>query len=444
MGMGFPLVIRMLDYMQHQVMQATRRLTVIGLRMTANVRRYPGHLGAQMKSNSIKLLLIVSFAVVLGISSRSFGDAGVFTGNGQDLHQITSKTVQLVSIDVTIILGRGPFLFDGSVPGMDLAEYQCTFLLRNLSDKDEEIKVGFPVDSEFARGSKPDSPSESRDWVLEYGFIALDQKTTYHVEFVRRKPQSGPGEFGSVFVWNMRFSPKETKSLTVQYRIPMSMGLVPMEKDEKAAPGPGVFGQEFLNIGSLDMAGYITSTGSSWAGNVESAKFTLITEPFEKYFKRRGIGEESDVEMDREAAEQFNSSFPVRHPWWFRRIEPQGWKPIEGGVQWQYKDYKPKDSISVSYYTTPFPQSPEEVDALVDRFLKGLGPGESAATQLGRLKQVILATYGNEPEDGAAKSFASRQLWYEPRKDFSLDHLNASQRAVLEKIDRRIATAGAK
>lgn len=398
----------------------------------------------KMKSSSRRLLLLALFSVLLGIPSPSFGDAGVFTGNGQDLHQITSKTVQLVSIDVTIVLGRGPFLFDGSVPGMDIAEYQCNFLLRNLSDKDEEIKVGFPADSEFARGSKPDSPSESRGWVLEYGFIAMDQETTYHVEFVRRRPQSGPGEFGSVFVWNMRFAPKETRSLTVQYRIPMSMGVVPMEKDGKSGLGAGVFGQEFLNIGSLEMAGYITSTGSSWRGNVETAKFTLITGQFEQYFKRRGIGEESTAEMDREAAEQFNSSFPVRHPYWIRTVEPEGWKAVEGGVQWQYKDYKPKDPISISYYTTPFPRLPEEVDALVDRLLKGLAPGESPVIELGRLRQVILATYGKEPEDQTARTFVSQQLWYEPRNDFSPDHLSASQKAVLEKIDQRIALATAK
>jgi hypothetical protein len=196
---------------------------------------------------------------------------------------------------------------------MDVAEYHCTFVLRNLSDNDEEIKVGFPVDSEFARGNKADSANESQDWVFEYGFIARDEKATYHVEFVRRKPGKAPGEFSSVFTWSMRFNPKETRKLVVQYRIPMSMGLVPMEKDERGRPSP-VFGQEFLYIGQLDMAGYITSTGASWAGDVEIATFTVITEPFEKYFNRRGIGEESDSDMDQESAERFNSSFPVRHP----------------------------------------------------------------------------------------------------------------------------------
>jgi len=391
---------------------------------------------SRLMANALSIVLLSAFSL---IPSSASGDAGVFTGNGQNLHQITSETIQLVSIDVTIVLGRGPSLFDGTVPGMDRAEYGCTFVLRNLSDKDEEIKVGFPVDSEFARGSQPDSPNESQDWVFEYAFIARDQKATYHVEFVRRRAQGGPGEFGSVFVWNMHFSPKETRRLTVQYRIPMSMGLVPTEKDANSGFGSGVFGEEFLHIAQLEMAGYITSTGASWAKNVETATFKLITKPFEKYFDRRGIGEEADEEMDREGAERFNSSFPVRHPWWFRKIEPQGWEPIEGGVQWKYEDYKPKDSITVRYYTTPFPQLPTEVDALMDRFLKQLGQSESAVVQLGRLKQVLLATYGKEPEDQLVKTFVSQQLWYESRRDFSIGSLTARQKTVLEKFDERIA-----
>ena len=394
-----------------------------------------------MKFGFMDLLRISFFLMLLQVSALSFADAGVFTGNGQNLHQITSKTIQLVSIDVTIVLGRGPFLFDGTVPGMDRAEYTCKFVLRSLSDKDEKVEVGFPVDSQFARGTKPESSDESQNWVSEYAFMARDERATYRVDFVRRKPQTGPGEFGSVFTWNMHFSPKEIKKLVVQYRIPMSMGLVPMRKEERSGLQPGAFRQEFLNIGQLEMAGYITSTGSSWAGNVEMAKFKLFTDPFEKYFKRRGITEQTEAEMSPDEAEQFHSSFPVRHPWWLRQIEPQGWKPIAGGVQWEYKDYKPKDPIAVRYYTTPFPQLPEEADAFVDRFLKALGPNQSALTELGRLKQVLLAIYGKEPADQAARNFASEQLWYKPRQDFSTDQLNESQRAVLKRVDERIAAA---
>lgn len=383
----------------------------------------------------------MTLVLFLAILQNAHGDAGVFTGNGQNLHQVTSKTIQLVNIDVTIVLGRGPFLFDGSVPGMDEAEYRCSFLLKNLTDENAEVKVGFPVDSQFAQGIQPESNDESFDWVMDYGFIAKDEKATYDVEFVRRKPSSGSGEFGSVFVWTMHFSPKETRKLNVQYRIPMSMGLIPMAKDEMHTRTAGVFGQEFLNIGQLEMAGYITSTGSSWAGNVESATFRLVTTSFERYFNRRGIGEEDDADMDQEDRERFNSSFPVPHPWWYREIEPAGWTPTKAGVEWKYQNYKPKDAIQIRYYTTPFPRRNEEVDPFVKRFATAITSKEGRAVGLRQLREVLLATWGKEPDDPVAKGYVSQQIWYKPRADFHVSDLSQSQKSLLSRFDHAVAAA---
>jgi hypothetical protein len=399
-----------------------------------------------MKVTSTVIVQLILLSVFLGTASPALADAGVFTGNGQSLHQITSKTVQLVSIDVTVILGRGPFLFDGGVAGMDRTEYQCKFVLRSLSDKPEEVQVGFPVDSEFARQSEPVSPTDSNEWVLGYAFIARDEKDTYHVEFVQRKPKAGPGEFGSIFSWKMHFEPKETKTLSISYHIPMSMGLVTTAKDEgHHGLGSGAFRMETLDLAMLEEAGYITSTGSSWAGNVETATFTLITDPFEKYLNHRGVIEEIPRDVDSEEAAQHESPFPVQHPWWFKKIVPVGWKEVKGGVQWSYKNYKPNDSINIQYYMTQFPAVPAEVDAFVDRFLKRLAPSVSAADELIRARDVLLATYGKEPEDSLTKRFVEEQLWYAPRTDFSISNLSATQKAVLEKLDARIASAkGAK
>src|SRR5579864_8156231 len=105
-----------------------------------------------MKCSLFTLSFVAALVLcILVANSPMFADAGVFTGNGQNLHQITSKTIRLVSIDVNIVLERGPFLFDGTVPGMDRAEYVCTFVLQNLSDQPEDVQVGFPVDSQFSR-----------------------------------------------------------------------------------------------------------------------------------------------------------------------------------------------------------------------------------------------------------------------------------------------------
>ena len=405
------------------------------------VRKY-SEWSSQMKIVSKAILPLILLSVFLGIASTALADAGVFTGNGQSLHQISSKTVQLVSIDVTIVLGRGRFLFDGGVAGMDQAEYLCKFVLRSLSDKPEEVQVGFPVDSEFARQSETASPAESSEWVLSYAFIARDDKDTYHVEFVQREPEKGPGEFGHIFSWKMHFEPKETKTLTVSYHIPMSMGLASTAKDEgRHGFGAGAFRMEMLDLALLEEAGYITSTGSSWAGNVETATFTLIIDPFERYLNHRGVIEEIPPEIGDKAAEQHESPLPVQHPWWFKKIAPVGWKEVKGGVQWSYKDFKPKDSIGVQYYMTQIPEIPGEVDVFVDRFLKRLAPSDFPVVELTRARDVLLATYGKEPDDIQTKIFVEAQLWYAPRIDFSMANLSAPQKAVLAKLNARIKTA---
>jgi len=352
-----------------------------------------------------------------------------------------------VSIDVTIVPGRGPFLFDGTVPGMDQVQYGCKFVLRNLTDKAEDVRVGFPVDSQFARDAEPKPAKESDlNWVLEYGFIALDEKATYRVQFVRRKPGPGPNDFGAVFIWNMKFAPHETKTLRVQYHIPMSMGLVTTERDEKASRSARAeaFSQELLVISQLEFAGYITSTGSSWAGNVETATFTVYTKPFENYIDRRGITEQNKSEMSSQDSASFESNFPVQHPWWFREIKPVDWKPVDGGVQWQYRNFKPKESITISYYQTQLPRNSDEVDAFVDRFLKYLPPGDSVTTELTKIRELFLATYGEEPDDPAVRAFASEQRWYKPRNNFSIADLQPEQRAVLDSLSRRIGSPQSK
>ena len=396
-----------------------------------------------MKCSLFTLSFVAALVLCILVSnSPTFADAGVFTGNGQNLHQITSKTIRLESIDVNIVLERGPFLFDGTVPGMDRAEYICTFVLQNLSVQPEDVQVGFPVDSQFSEKNDKISPEQSKNWVLEYSFIARDATTTYHVEFVHRKPERGVGEFSSIFTWKMHFDRNETKTLNVQYRIPMSMGLASTRKDPNTFASSGsALSQELLEIATLDQMGYITSTGSSWSGNVKKAKFTVLTAPFEKYLYRRGFTEEEGAELKGEQLDRYKSSFPVAHPWWFRRIKPGSWKAVEGGVQWEYEDFKPKDAIEISYYVTQVPSLPEEVDPFLDRFLAGLGPNELAATELGHMKEIVLAIYGKEPTEVIVKNFVSQQLWYAPKGDFSAAGLTEAQKAVLNKIDERIAAA---
>jgi hypothetical protein len=245
------------------------------------------------------------------------------------------------------------------------------------------------------------------------------------------------------------------------------MGLTSTRKNERATYSFGApLEQELLNFGMEEVVGYITSTGSSWAGNVESAKFTVITEPFERYLDVRGVGEEplgEDAQQDDNAA-QLRKAFPVRHPWWFRTISPDGWKAVDHGIQRTYKDYKPQDPIVLCYYMTELPRLPEEVPAFLDQFLANLpdnsaalsgrtqlnkavkpdedrNPAGQAAVELRRLKELLLATYGKAPQDQLVRQHVTTQIWYSPREGFTMEALSKTQKAILDQIDGRIAEA---
>jgi hypothetical protein len=386
--------------------------------------------------------MLLTLAVVACAAPLAWADAGVFEGNGQNLRQVTSESVQLVSIDVKIILGRGPFLFDGTVPGMDEARYSCVFVLRNLTAKPVEVQVGFPVDSQFAPKREPIPPADATDWVLRYGFIARDERATYHVDFVYRPPK-GPGEAGSLFVWKMHFEGKQTRTLTVQYRIPIAVALAGTEAEATLRELLGHPETHFavsagLDGAVLEMAGYVTATGSSWAGKVEKATFTVFTRAFERYLNQRGSVESAPEDSP---AHQADAADWVQHPWWFRQITPTGWQKVEGGIEWRYQDFKPKEPIAISYYVTRFPRAPEDVPIFVRSLRKALGNAPDWQPKLQMVREILLATYGKQPESASARAFAERQIWYAPRKDFSLGDLTAAQQAVLKAFDAQIAEA---
>jgi hypothetical protein len=393
-----------------------------------------GFLICRLRAVSLISLLVFS-------SGLALADAGVFTGNGQNLRQITSKEIRLKSIEVNVVLGRGPFLYDGTVPGMDEVRYDCTFVLQNLTNSTEDVQVGFPVDSEFARRRERDETAESKqNWVLNYGFIALDEKTTYRVEFVRRNPKS-PDEFRTVFVWKMNFGPHEVRKLRVIYHMPMTTGLVSTEREDwntRSVP-PEALSAELVTVADMEVAGYITSTGSSWSGNVENAVFSVYLDGFEHYLDRRGMTERDVTSMPTEEAEQYKESFPVSRPWWFRDVSPSGWKPVEGGIQWQYENYKPQDPITVAYYITQIPKTAFEVHPFVEHYLKSVRQKDSVQAGLSQLREFILATFGKEPDDPTVRSFAAAQKWYSPQKDFSLAKLSSEQRGVLDALDQEIS-----
>lgn len=378
------------------------------------------------------------------ISARA--DVGVFTGTGQNLQQITTADIQLVSIDVTIMPVRGRFLFDGTVPGLDMVEYDCTFVLRNLTDKVCEVRAGFPLDSQFAHSSEAGIVDKA-DWVSQYSFIAREENMTYHpkIGWWSKKDSGGPK---ALFNWTMNFEAKQTKELKVQYRLPMSETIATTAKQGKNRglldkTGNPWLDSTFLVSGLVEFAGYTTETGSSWAEHVERAEFKLITAPFERYLNHRPLFDSlppgrSNDEFESSADRSPMRAAMLRHAWWYREISPDGWQETPDGVKWSYKDFKPKDLITIRYYLTFFPRVPEEISAWIDDLCRAETDQKMSPDDLSLIRQVILATYGQAPKNGLVRRFVENQVWYHPQKNFSLSNLTPDQRGIVTAIDRRI------
>lgn len=394
----------------------------------------------------MRTIAIATLVVTVQALSAS-GDVGVFAGTGQSLQQITTADIQLFSIDVKILLVRGRFLFDGTVPGLDQAEYDCKFVLRNLTDEACEVRAGFPIDSGLAHPTEAENVAAT-DWVSEYSFIAREAESTYHpkVGWWRNKRS---GESKALFNWTMKFEPKQTKELKVQYRLSMSESIVRTSKrgfdpDDQAKIGNPWLESSLLAGSLVEFAGYTTETGSSGAGNVERATFRIVAAPFERYLNHRPLieclppGVPDDDEFESAADKASMRALMTRHVWWYREIKPSGWRADEGGVQWDYKDFKPSDPIEIRYYKTFVPRVPGEIDAWIDDLCKLESDQEMTPEDLALIKQVVLAMYGQEPKDDLARKFAEDQVWYHPRKSFSLLSLTPDQQAILNVIDRRI------
>ncbi|HEV2970509.1 MAG TPA: hypothetical protein VGY55_11005 [Pirellulales bacterium] len=384
----------------------------------------------------------LAIAFIFLLSSAAWADVGVFTGTGQSVKQISNESVQLVSIDVTILLERGRFLFDGGVPGLDEVEYDCRFALRNLTDKACSVQVGFPIDSQFAK--LPNDPKRAgKDWVSEYSFNARDVKNTYHVDCQFSDPQKTNYAYSAIFTWMINLQAKETRALIVQYRIPMSVTLASTSKRGLGESSKGIQEHRWMQLldsSTLEIAGYTTETGSSWAGSVEKATFKVVTAPFEKYLEHRGLLERKLDDLPADEREIMKMNYPVHYVWSFRDVQPTGWQPVEGGVKWEYKDYKPKDAITIRYFLMQFPRQHSEVDPWVDAILRNIPDPHQQAGELAVAKQILMATYGQEPTDEAARAFAEDQIWYARRKDFAISKLSKEQQAVLAAVDRRLET----
>ena len=330
--------------------------------------------------------------------------------------------MQLVSEDVTIKPNCSRYLPTDSV------DYRCTFTLKNLTAKPLKIQVGFPLDSQFAR--KKEQPPTT-DLVLDYGFIARDDKTTYHIRFV---PNDSEKKFSRLFLWDMAFDPAETKALHVAYRLGMSQGVSSTRKDQETLLRYEKRWHNVLEVCFIESFYYVTETGKSWAGPIEHATFCVETAGLEYCLKHRPM-RDFDLPNPETAQEklEYATTIPMIGGAFYQSIEPSGWNSDAktGMTTWEYRNYKPGDPLYFTYRFVAIPRTAADCESWI-KYVLGRKPNK---TDLAELREIAAAFYGIAPKSASAKRFVEQQIWYHPNDGLREAGLNEDQRAVLARLD---------
>ena len=81
----------------------------------------------------MKIILI--FLFLFSVLSYSFGNAGIFRGQGQTPVLEKNSQIQMVSEEIEMIPRPGKRPVDLSLRNMDKMDFRCRFVFRNLTEK---------------------------------------------------------------------------------------------------------------------------------------------------------------------------------------------------------------------------------------------------------------------------------------------------------------------
>jgi hypothetical protein len=384
-----------------------------------------------------------------------FANAGLFGGNGQNVSLESTEKVQMVSENVDIYLVRAEQPVTGGMKWetVDKAHYTCHFELKNLTDKDVTVSVGFPLAGDnyvLPRYSEKNEDINQAKIISQFNFIAGTAYGTYPIRYVRTDVKK---QFTHIFLWEMTFKPNETINLLVSYSMRGYYGLG-MTQKKPYNWDKDRYGFEYLSefdTAITQIFGYVTATGKSWHGSIEKATFTIHVGEYEKYLEKRGA---SEIDEDYVHYKKYQERAPFSAL--YRCITPAGWS--EQGekdkrvVVYRFTDFKPEMEINIQYAFLLIPKNINDYrktvsiikenynkirTMLVRRNLPNIiSPAEWDMNAEKNIADIILEYYGISTDNAAIKPFLERQIWYPvdaPRKiDAELkDNLLKIQKSVL-------------
>ena len=321
----------------------------------------------------MKKLLTLCLLLLVFISC--FGNAGVFRGSGQTPTLEKTDQIQMVEEEIIMIPRRGNYPVDTSGHNLDKMEFRCRFILRNLTEQEVVIPVGFPLDIDANLTDDKGNFNQSQ-LIGHYGFTAGTKDKTFPVRFV---PWDKKKKFSKLFLWEMTFLPKQEIELFVNYTMEGYMGLDGTMRNQdwnKRKPYKCEY-LAYLTFGLGQAQFYVTETGSSWAGVIEKAVFRYYPYEFEEYLAKRGAWEESSVKRKRRLENikkkpgnfkyLFSPEMPMVRVWnpTFEQWQPkQGKYENDRYLELVFQPYKPekKDNISIRYIFPMIPLNAEQFE----------------------------------------------------------------------------------
>ncbi len=349
-----------------------------------------------------------------------FANAGIFGGFGHDIVMEKSGEIQMVSEEVIMRPGRGRTFVDGGVEGADYMDYNCSFQLRNLTDKEVNIQVGFPLDGGDNMYVARDKEKEFTV-IANHKFIAGTEKDgSYPVRYV---PGDKENKFRHVFLWDMTFAPKEEKILQVSYSMTGYRGLGltwPKPYDWKNPPKQAYV--SMMEMAVVQGFGYVTATGKSWAGPIEKATFKILgLDNFEEYLTLRGALEDSPA-MKRAGHKKDEMLKLLQAGQRIRVLEPSNWQESTERnrliLTLEYAPFEPGVKLELGYI---FSFLPRDVDGL-ENLLQSLDKAEKLdAAGRKNIADIILEFYGVSRDNPNITDFLKNQAWYPAKNPPNLD-----------------------
>lgn len=364
-------------------------------------------------------------ALLLLFPNNGFANAGFFGGNGQNIRLESTEKIQMVSEDVNIYLARAeqPVTGGAKWEEVDKGYYKCKFELKNLTDKEVTVPVGFPLAGDnyvLPRYNEKNEDINQAKIIAQFNFIAGTAHGTFPIRYVRTDANK---KFTHIFLWDMTFKPKETIHLLVSYSMTGYSGLGITQK-KPYNWGQDRYGFEYLSefdLGITQVFGYVTETGKSWHGNIEKATFTIHVGEYEKYLEKRGPYE---IDEDYVHYQKVQSMAPFSAL--YRRITPAGWseqrEKNKRTVVYRFTDFKPEMEINIQYSFLLIPKNLNDyrktVSIIKENYNKSRVmrktkiPAEWNAEAEKNIADVILEYYGINTSNAAIKPFLDRQIWY--------------------------------